>query len=125
MIKEKDLELPYFQMAKNNMASTILINCMAAPRLNIKMLRVIGGKTRIISVKDMLQVCGLMERNIWGNSCKIKVMGMEYTDGQMERYIMDKSSRLKEKAMENLDLLRAITIMDSTKMISVGVTEFL
>jgi hypothetical protein len=54
MIKEKDLELPYFHMAKNNMASTILIKCMAAPRLNIKMVRVIGGKTRIIREKDMV-----------------------------------------------------------------------
>jgi hypothetical protein len=77
MIKEKDLELPYFQMGKNNMASIILINCMAAQRLNIKMVRVIGGNSRIIREKDMVQSCGLMDRNTWGNTCKVKVMGME------------------------------------------------
>jgi hypothetical protein len=125
MIKEKDLESAYFQMGKNNMASIILINCMAAPRLNFKMVPVIGGNTRIIRVKDMVQSCGLMDRNTSGNTCKIKDMGMEYSDGQMDRYIMDNGTRIKEKAMEKLYFLTAITIMDSTKMISSGVTECL
>jgi hypothetical protein len=58
---------------------------MAAPRLKIKMVRVIGGKSRIIRVKDMVQSCMLTEGNTWGKSCKIIDMGMEYTDGQMER----------------------------------------
>ena len=66
-----------------------------------------------------------MEINTWGNSCKVKNMGMEYTDGQMERFIMDNSSRATVvKAMEKLNFLTAITIMDSTKMICVRVTEF-
>jgi hypothetical protein len=38
---------------------------------------------------------------------------------------MDNTSRVKEKAMEKVDLLTALTIMDSIKMISVGMTEFL
>jgi hypothetical protein len=112
-------------MAKNNMASTILIKCMVAARLNFKMVRVIGGNTRIIRVKDMVHICGLMEGNTWGNTCKMKDMVMEYTDGQMERYIMDNSSRVTVKAMEKLYFLEVITIMDSTKMIWNGVTEFL
>jgi putative aminopeptidase FrvX len=43
----------------------------------------------------------------------------------MERYIKDNSSRVKEKAMQKLYFLVVITIMDSTKIISVGMTEFL
>jgi hypothetical protein len=38
---------------------------------------------------------------------------------------MDNSSRITVKAMEKLYFLMAITIMDSTKTIRVGVTEFL
>jgi hypothetical protein len=38
---------------------------------------------------------------------------------------MDNSSRVTVKAMEKLYFLTAITIMDSTKMISSGVREFL
>ena len=98
---------------------------MAAQRLNIKKVAVIGGNSRIIRKKVMVQSCMLVDRNTWGNTCKIKDMGMEYTDGQMEIYIMDNSSRITVKAMENLHFLMAITIMDSSKMISVGVTEFL
>ena len=43
----------------------------------------------------------------------------------MERYIKDNSSRVTVKAMENLYFLMAITIMDSSKMMRNGVTEFL
>ena len=38
---------------------------------------------------------------------------------------MDNTSRVKEKAMEKLYFLTAITIMDSTKMVNVRVTDFL
>jgi hypothetical protein len=38
---------------------------------------------------------------------------------------MDNTSRVKEKAMENIYFLVAITIMDSTNMLNVRVTEFL
>ena len=77
MIKEKDLESAYFQMGKNNLPSTILIKGMAVQRLNIKVVRVIGEKSRIKRKKDMLQCCMLVGRNTWGNTCKVKVMGME------------------------------------------------
>jgi hypothetical protein len=107
------------------MASTILINCMGSPRLNIKMVRVIGEKSRIIRMKDMVHIWLLVDRNTSANLFKIKDTGMEYTDGPMERYIMDNTTRVKKKAMENLYFLMAITIMDSSKMISVGVMEFL
>ena len=46
MIKEKDLESAYFQMGKNNLPSTILIKGMAVQRLNIKVVRVIGGELK-------------------------------------------------------------------------------
>jgi hypothetical protein len=57
-------------------------------------------------------------------------MGMEFSDGQMARYIMDNSFSVKKKAMEKINFLLELpflidlTIMDSTKMICVGVTEF-
>ena len=81
-------------METNNLASIILIKCMVAARVNIKMIAVIGGNTRIMTVKDMVQCCMLVNRNTWGNTCNIKDMGMEYTDGHMERYIMDNTSRV-------------------------------
>ena len=54
---------------------------MAAARLNGHMVAVIGGNSRSIREKDMLQTCILVVTDTWGNSCRIKDMVMEYTDG--------------------------------------------
>jgi hypothetical protein len=64
-------------MAKNNMLSTILIKCMAAARLNMQMVAVIGGIKRSIRGKVMVQRCMLVEALTWGNSSKVNVMVME------------------------------------------------
>jgi hypothetical protein len=119
MIKEKDLELEYLVMVKNNMLNTILINCMAAARLNMQMVRVIGGMKRSIRGKDMEHCCLLMETLTWGNSCRIKVMVMEYLDGKMEKHIMDNIKRVTEMAMHTNVFRKVVNIMDSTRMISV------
>ena len=92
---------------------------MAGARMNMQMVTIIGGKSRSIRVKDMVQSCFLMVRDTWGNSCRIKDMVMEYTDGQMEMYIMDNSKRVTKMAMDTKGFLMAENIMDSTRMISV------
>jgi hypothetical protein len=55
----------------------ILINYMALLGVNMKMAVVIGGRKRIIKMKDMEQESGLMDRNTRGNGCRIRVTVME------------------------------------------------
>ena len=50
---------------------------MALLGVNIKMAAVIGGRKRIIKMKDMEQESGLMDRDIRGNGCRIRVTVME------------------------------------------------
>jgi hypothetical protein len=118
-IKKKDLELEYLVMVTNNMPSTILIKCMAAARLKVKMAIVIGGNSRSIRRKDMVQSSLLVETLTWGNSCRIKNMVMEYTDGQMEVYIMDNLKKVTLMAMDTNVFRMVVNIMDSTRMITV------
>ncbi len=110
-------------MAKNNVVRIILINCMAAPRLKRQMVKVIGGITRSIRKKDMLQCCILMVTDTWGNSCRMKDMVMEYTDGQMEEYIVDNSKRVTVMAMDTKGSLMEQNIMDNSRMITFMETE--
>jgi hypothetical protein len=112
-------------MAKNNMLNFILIKCMAAARLNMKMVAVIGGITRSMRRKDMVQRCMLVEALTWGNSCRENDMVMEYLDGQMEMYIMDNLKRVTEMAMDTIVDRMVVNIMDSTRMIRVMEKEFI
>jgi hypothetical protein len=101
------------------------MNCMAAARLNMQMVRVIGGIKRSIRGKVMVQSCLLMETLAWGNSCRINDMVMEYIDGQMEMHIMDKKKRVNKMAMDTIVNRMVDNIMDSSRMISIMEKEFL
>ncbi len=76
-------------MVKSNIVSIILINCMAAERLNVKVARVIGGNTMSIRKKDMGRHPILKEQNTWGNSRMAKDMVMEHIDSLMVEYIAE------------------------------------
>jgi hypothetical protein len=54
-------------MVKNSLQNTILIKCMAAARLNMNMVAVIGGISRSVIQKDMGHTCILVEIDTWGN----------------------------------------------------------
>ena len=68
MAKAKELELKYGQMVRNNMENIILINYMDAQRWNSQVVTVIGGKTRMVTRKDMEHYSGLTETDTSGNS---------------------------------------------------------
>ncbi len=57
--------------------SGIRINYMALPRLQMQMVTVIGGNSRIISTKDMEHKSGLMEGDTLGSTCRMSCTAME------------------------------------------------
>ena len=59
-----------------------------------------------------------MERDTLGSTCRVSFTGMEYSHGQVERYIKDNSNKIKEKDMHIEGGQMAMSIMDSTRMIT-------
>jgi urate oxidase len=103
--------------------SFMLINYMALPRLQMKMVTLIGGNTRIVSWKDMEHMSLLVETDTLANTCRLTFTGMEYSDGQVEEYIKDNGHRVKEKVMHITSLMMAQSIMVSSRMICSGERE--
>jgi hypothetical protein len=68
MAIKKELESEYGQMVRNIMHNGILINYMDAQRWNSQVVTVIGGKTRMVTGKDMEHMRGLMETDTSDNS---------------------------------------------------------
>jgi hypothetical protein len=73
----------------------MMVNYMALSRLHLKMVKLIGGNSRMIREKDMEQMSLLMEADTLGNTCRITDTDMEYTDGQKEKDIKDNINRVK------------------------------
>jgi hypothetical protein len=90
---------------------------MALPRLNLQMVALIGGNSRIIGRMDMEYKSGQVETDTLGSGCRVTSMGMEYSDGQVERYIKDNGNKIKEKAMHIRGGQVEISFMDSARMI--------
>jgi hypothetical protein len=97
---------------------------MVLPRLQMKMVTLIGGNSRMVTRKDMEHVSMLMEADTLGSGCRVTCTGMEYTDGHMELYIKDNSNKIKEKAMDITGMQLAASIMDSSSIISNTEREF-
>ncbi len=93
MVKEKELESEYVQMAIKIMENGILIN-MAVERWNSQVVTVIGGNSRMVRRKDMEHGKSLViETDSSGNTVMISLTGMEYTYGQVEKYITENTNR--------------------------------
>jgi hypothetical protein len=73
---------------------------MVLARLQMKMVTLIGGNSRMVRRKDMEHLSGLVEADTLGNTFRMTDTGMEYTDGQMEMYIKDNTNKIKEKVMD-------------------------
>jgi hypothetical protein len=97
---------------------------MAAARLNMQMVRVIGENSSSIRRKDIVQRCMLVETLTWGNSCRVYDMVMEYLDRHMEMHIMDKKKRVTKVAMDTIVFRMVENIMDSIRMKSVMEKEY-
>ena len=82
-------------MVRKLSQNIILINVMAVERRNGQVVPVIGGNSRMASMKDMEHKSGLEETDTSGSGCRVSNTGMEYTDGQMEESIMDSGNRIR------------------------------
>ncbi len=60
---------------------------MALPRLQLQVVALIGGNSRIVREKDMEHLSGLVETDTLGSTCRMSNTAMEYTHGQVEVYI--------------------------------------
>jgi hypothetical protein len=96
---------------------------MGLPSVHIQMVKVIGGRIRIITRKDMDQVTGLMEGDTRGNTSRMSGTGMEYTDGKMEQYIMGNTNREREMVMAILGGQMAMNTTESSRIVSCGEME--
>ena len=114
----KELEFIYSQMVIRQEESIIRINYMALSRLHLQMVALIGGNTRIITVKDMEHMSMLMETDTLGSGCRMSNTGMEYSDGQVEMYIKDNGNKIILKVMDIKGGVMAASIMDSTRTIT-------
>jgi hypothetical protein len=97
--------------------SGMLLNYMELQSLQLKMVTLIGGNTRMMRWKDMEHLSLLMETDTLGNSCRVANTGMEYSDGQMEKYIKDNGHGVIEKVMHTTRFMMAQSIMVRSCMI--------
>ncbi len=104
--------------------SGIRINYMALQKLHIQLVALFGGNRRIIKKKDMEHKSGLVENDILGSICRILNMGMEYSHGQMKVYIKDNGYKIAEKVMDITGGHMAMSIMDSTRMMTSTEREY-
>ncbi len=124
MVKKKELEYKYGLIVISKEESGIRVNYMVLPRLHLKMVTLIGGNARMVSMKDMEHLSLLMERDTLGSGCRVTCTGMEYTDGKMELYIKDNTNKVKVKVMHIAGGQVVKSIMDSTRMIRYTEREF-
>jgi hypothetical protein len=94
---------------------------MALASVNIQVVTVIGGKSRITRIKDMDYGPGLMDRDTWGKRSKMMmIMSMEYADGLMDRYIMANTNKARKMVMVFSGFHLAMNTTDSSRMIRGG-----
>jgi hypothetical protein len=74
--------------------------------------------------KDMEHLSTLVEIDTLGSGCRMSNTGMELKDGQVELYIKDNSNKVIEKVTHITGMQMALSIMDSTRMISYMEREF-
>ena len=65
-----------------------------------------------------------MEADTLGSTCRMSNTAMEYSHGQMEVYIKDNGNKIRKKVMHIKGGQMAMSIMDSTRMISSTGKEF-
>ena len=116
MVKEKESEYTYLQLARSKQENIILINYMDAQRFNSQMVTVIGGNIRMIRKKDMERLSLQVEANKLGNTSRKTVTGTEYTGGQMEECIKENSNRVKAMVMAISGIKMAMNITENTRM---------
>jgi hypothetical protein len=97
---------------------------MVLARLHLKVVKLIGGNTRMVRGKDMEHVSGLMEGDTLGSGCRMQSTGMEYPEGHMEVYIKDNKNKIKEKVMDIKGMQVARSIMDSGRIMISTEREF-
>ena len=64
----------------------------------------------------MEHMSGLVEADTSGSACRLSNTGMEYSDGQMEEYIMDSTKRISVMVTDTQEILMAQNIMGNGRM---------
>ncbi len=60
------------------------------------MVAVGGGKSRMVTVKDMERGRMLKEKDTLDNTVMMRNTGMEYTDGQVGQYITESTNKINK-----------------------------